>query len=63
MWDIVTAPKRGSESLTRMASSGQRKEELCVRDITEFNLQGLVTGGIKKEGRPEKFCGQMMGSQ
>lgn len=54
MWDIVTAPKKGSESPSRIANSGHRKEELCVRDITEFNLQGLVADRIKKEGRKER---------
>lgn len=48
---------KGSESPTRMANSGHRKEELCVKDFTEFNLQGLVTDGIKREERRENFCG------
>lgn len=48
---------KGQLEHPRMANSGHRKENLCVRDFTEFNLQGLVTNGIKREGRRENFCG------
>lgn len=34
---------------------------MCER-LAEFNLQDLVTDGIKRERRRENFCVWMMGS-
>lgn len=36
---IVTAPKKGSESPTRMANSGHGEEELCVRDLQSLTCR------------------------
>ena len=51
---IVTAPRKGSESPTRMANVGMERRS-CVRDTAEFNLQSLATNGIKRGGRRGKF--------
>lgn len=47
---IVTAPRKVSESPTRMTRVGMERRS-CVRDIVEFNLQSLAMDGIKRRGK------------
>ena len=47
----MTAPKKGSESPTRMANSGHGEEELCVRDLQSLTCRIWYLMGLRgKEG-------------